>query len=177
MGSCHGTADPPNVLIGDLLHIARLFPRWKNPLQRRRAFRCGHGSRVTPTPRSPAQRVFLRRVFARRQDGGRRYVPKENASSGRFGHCHGGKELRRLEADGGQPPDYIVDPVVAYSPDGKTMAAGTTNKCICVWDAATGKEICRLQGHEKIVLSLAYSPDGASFLPLRESMTRSNCGT
>ncbi len=59
---------------------------------------------------------------------------------------------------------------VALSPDGKTVAAGYSwsstalrdgdRKSICLWDAATGKELRQLDGGKSGVVALAYSPDG-----------------
>jgi WD40 repeat protein len=49
---------------------------------------------------------------------------------------------------------------VAYSPDGKTLASGSIDKTITLWDVTTGKERATLKGHTVGVLSVAYSPDG-----------------
>ncbi len=48
----------------------------------------------------------------------------------------------------------------AYSPDGKTLAAGSADNTVTLFDAATGKPIRRLQGHYHHVTSLAFAPDG-----------------
>jgi WD40 repeat protein len=49
---------------------------------------------------------------------------------------------------------------VAFSPDGKTLAAGES-KDISLWDLATGKKIGILKGHDDdSVTALAFSPDG-----------------
>jgi WD40 repeat protein len=50
---------------------------------------------------------------------------------------------------------------VAFSPDGKTLAAGTEFKVVRRWDVATGREKPPLRGHTDIVHGLAYSPDGS----------------
>ncbi|WJW70100.1 serine/threonine protein kinase (plasmid) [Candidatus Chlorohelix allophototropha] len=49
---------------------------------------------------------------------------------------------------------------VAYSPDGKTLASGSLDNSIKLWDAVTGKELRTLSGHTSAVESVAYSPDG-----------------
>jgi RNA polymerase sigma factor (sigma-70 family) len=67
-----------------------------------------------------------------------------------------GKEVRRLTIEG---PGGAA--AVALSPDSKTVAAGVF-KGIILWDAATGKELRKLEGHEGWVLSLAFAPDGQS---------------
>ena len=40
------------------------------------------------------------------------------------------------------------------------MFSGSNDMTVRVWDAATGAELRRLQGHEHTVNSLAFSPDG-----------------
>jgi RNA polymerase sigma factor (sigma-70 family) len=50
----------------------------------------------------------------------------------------------------------------AWSPDGKTLAAGSADHTLHLFDAATGEPIRRLRGGQFHVTSLAYSPDGRS---------------
>jgi len=50
--------------------------------------------------------------------------------------------------------------VVAFSPDGKTLASGAMDKTIKLWDVANGKERATIKGHTGFVYSVAYSPDG-----------------
>ncbi|GKZ85256.1 hypothetical protein AnigIFM56816_011022 [Aspergillus niger] len=49
---------------------------------------------------------------------------------------------------------------VAFSPDGRTLASGSSDDKIKLWDTATGVEQRTLTGHSSWVWSVAFSPDG-----------------
>jgi eukaryotic-like serine/threonine-protein kinase len=54
---------------------------------------------------------------------------------------------------------------VAFSPDGRTLAAdGNSNGDIRIWDAHTGRQRRVLNGHKEWVGALAFSPDGRTLV-------------
>ncbi len=54
--------------------------------------------------------------------------------------------------------DYVSS--VIFSPDGQTLASGSADKTVKLWDTKTGKELVTFKGHGDRVSSLAFSPDG-----------------
>jgi WD40 repeat protein len=48
---------------------------------------------------------------------------------------------------------------VKFGSDGKTLASGSADKTIKLWDVRTGKETATLKGHTDFVYTVAFSPD------------------
>ncbi len=53
---------------------------------------------------------------------------------------------------------------VAFSPDGSTVATGSYDKLVKLWDAATGKELRTLKEHSDAVYSVAFLPGGTQLV-------------
>ena len=49
---------------------------------------------------------------------------------------------------------------IALSPNGKTIAAGSSDGVVRLWDIETGKVLVKLTGHDAIVWSVYWSTDG-----------------
>jgi RNA polymerase sigma factor (sigma-70 family) len=85
------------------------------------------------------------RTLATNDDGGKTVVLLETATGGRRAELRGHTETLFR---------------VAFAPDGRTLASGSMDGTIRLWDLPSGKEIGRLEGHRGWVLDLAFSPDG-----------------
>ncbi len=70
-------------------------------------------------------------------------------------HQNGWKERLRLQGTD-----------VVFSPDGKRLATRDGN-VVRLWDAATGKLLQTLTGHQDSVLSVVFSPDGSQLAIVR----------
>jgi RNA polymerase sigma factor (sigma-70 family) len=64
-----------------------------------------------------------------------------------------GGEARRLQADS-------FPNTLAFSPNGRWLAAGDDQKVVYLWDASTGKLVHRLGDHRRGVYTVAFAPDG-----------------
>ncbi|HEX9585503.1 MAG TPA: hypothetical protein VGB36_13475 [Gammaproteobacteria bacterium] len=49
---------------------------------------------------------------------------------------------------------------VAFSPDGRWLAAGDRDELVTIWNTATGELAHRFRGHIASVPALAFAPDG-----------------
>ena len=61
---------------------------------------------------------------------------------------------------GADPPDTVGFTSIAFSPDGRRVAAGRADGTVLVGDALSGRALLTLAGHTDMVWGLAFSPDG-----------------
>lgn len=51
---------------------------------------------------------------------------------------------------------------VAFDPPGGTLASGSGDKTVKLWQARSGKLLRALEGHQNSVLSVAFDPQGGT---------------
>jgi WD40 repeat protein len=51
---------------------------------------------------------------------------------------------------------------VAFDPSGGTLASGSRDNTVKLWDAATGACLLTLEGHASWVSSVAFDPSGGT---------------
>jgi WD40 repeat protein len=88
-----------------------------------------------------------------------------------------GKELRRFvghsdRATSAGTPGWVTS--IAFSPDGNQVLTerffhdqqltGSFDNMARLWNASSGKEVGRFEGHTSIIWSVAFSPDGGQIL-------------
>jgi WD40 repeat protein len=73
-----------------------------------------------------------------------------------------------------QPRAILSSPLfgmidMAFSPDGKLLAAGGTDTAVHLWDVTNGQELYALRGHVAAVRHVTFSPDGRTLASWGES--------
>ncbi|MFH1763051.1 MAG: DUF4062 domain-containing protein [Gemmatimonadota bacterium] len=132
-----------------------------------------------PTPLSPSMGEFAdfvrenahsfhryhELVFTIAKNGSGERAPARVAEGVSEAGEHPGPWLKRLGDAAGEPPCLFtlegggMGPY-ASSPDGARLMGSFESASLLLWDAITGKQLARLEGHSERILSCAFFPDG-----------------
>ena len=61
--------------------------------------------------------------------------------------------------------------IVVFSPDGRTIASGSQDNTVRLWDAETGAHLKTLVAHWAYIITIAFSPDGTTLASGSEDNT------
>ncbi|MBI3462346.1 MAG: redoxin domain-containing protein, partial [Planctomycetes bacterium] len=85
-----------------------------------------------------------------------------------------GQELRHCEGpDAAEQKSDNHEGItsLAFSRDGRLLAAGSAEKAVKLWDVATGKLLWKVAGHTSRVRSISFSPDGQTLASASDDQT------
>ena len=68
------------------------------------------------------------------------------------------RPTKRLKSFSGHT-DFVYS--IAFSPDGKRLLSGSSDRTARLWDIESGKEVAQLKGHQGVVQQAVYCHDGS----------------
>lgn len=113
---------------------------------------------------------------------GKRVVSASDDGTIRIWNVETGQTLKTLEGESLSAYSFTDDdkpflssgsnPVcsASFSPDGKRIVSAS-QKTVSIWDAETGEELVRLEGHASLINTASFSPDGKSIVSASNDKT------
>lgn len=122
----------------------------------------GHGKAFgRSVPRHPNSIVFSsddKTLISGSLDGKVRFWNAKTKARDSFFHGLQGAIFGHDKATLKGHKDHVLS--IALSPDERTLASGSSDKTIHLWDVQKRKLITTLEGHTEGILTVAFSPDG-----------------
>ena len=120
---------------------------------------CGHGA--SRSPDSPAMRIWSAASRSRPTGGASSPRPTtgRRASGTRPAAFSSPSSPAMARAFAAEDEGGNVRSA-AFSPDGRRIVTASNDKTARIWDAATGRQLAVLSGHDEPVRTAAFSPDG-----------------
>jgi WD40 repeat protein len=153
---------PPPVLPGGGAQPARRAPRKAEP----KADQPARAGRADPLPLGAVAQMGTARFqhggpvrcLATSADGKKIASGSEGADTTvRVWAAATGKELFRCDLKSAAF-------ALAFARDGNTLAAGTEDRAVWLLDAATGRKLRRMTGHQQAVSAVVFCPDGKTLI-------------
>jgi WD40 repeat protein/outer membrane lipoprotein-sorting protein len=94
---------------------------------------------------------------------------EENVGKVGLYNLNDGLLVKMFTAEKGPERSWLTS--IAFSPDGRLLAASDWNKLVTVWDVATGQRKLTITDHKAGVLTAVFSPDGTMLATGSEDQT------
>ncbi len=119
---------------------------------------------VNPDPRSNVQFPIRADALAFSPDAERIAATRWDTGDVYVWDAHTGKEINRLVGHHTSSTTRIAESALAFSPDGRWLATGQSDKTVRIWEMATGHEAMRLDDLGDRVSGVGFSREGRSLV-------------